>query len=245
MGFLATWAGYSSDPSTSFFDILKGGQDTAPVWIVVLVAVIATTLNESAVDSFQNALTSTVTSVAISLGYKMSVSHARIAAVLINIPLIFTGLQGFKITSLYLIMNILTTTATLPIILGLIPQFEYYVNGPSVLFGCAFSLTSVIFYGYISTGSFLLGIYQYFYEVYAWEPFLIAFVSSGIGVGLCVLLEIGLYACLGVPYVSDKDMQDGFPDALVFHQKTKQDQPLIDSSPLLEKPLKSLPKNHT
>lgn len=173
-----------------FFDVFKAGKDKAPIWIITLVSMIAITLNESAVDSFQNSLTCTVVSLAMSTGFNVSITHARIASVFINVPLMIVGcLPGLSITSLYLIMNILTTTSTLPIFMGLLPQFDNYIHGSSVLFGCSFSLASVIVYGYLSTGKFLYGIYRYFYEVYAWEPFVIALVASVVGTFLWAFLE--------------------------------------------------------
>lgn len=46
-GFLATWAGYSNDSNTALFAILKAGQDTSPLWITLVVAIFAITMNES------------------------------------------------------------------------------------------------------------------------------------------------------------------------------------------------------
>jgi hypothetical protein len=211
MGFLAAWAGLVKDPSTSFFDILKAGNETAPAWIVVLVSVIAVTLCESAVDSFQNAITSTVVSLGMSFGVKMSLRGARLYSIFLNIPIIIIGLQGLKITSLYLIMNILTTTATVPIILGLLPKFQFYVNGSSVLFGGAFSLASVIVYATLETGSFTQGVYKYFYETYAWQPFVIAVIAATAGVLVFSMSEVFFFGCLGTPYVSDLSMPRKIP----------------------------------
>jgi hypothetical protein len=205
-GFLASWAGYVSDPSTAFFEILRGGKEEQPVWILVLVCIIAVTLSESAIDSFQTAITSTTVALAISMGFKPTIRDARIAAFVLNVPLIFIGFQGYRIVSLYLVMNVLTTTATMPIIIGLLPQMEFYVNGAAVLCGGATSLASVIVYGYISTGSLVDGIYKYFYEVYAWEPFLIAVIFSVVGVFLYASGEILVYLYLGRPYVPDTSL---------------------------------------
>ena len=75
------------------------------------------------------------------------------------------------------------------------PQFEDYITGSSVLLGCAFSLFSVFLFGYVTTGGFANGIFSVLFDDYSWEPFVIALLSSLVGVGLCVLIEMSLYSC--------------------------------------------------
>ena len=63
-------------------------------------------------------------------------------------------------------MNIFTTTSTLPMLLGLVPALDYYVSGSCALFGCLFSLLSVVLYGYLDTGDVFVGIKTYFFDCY-------------------------------------------------------------------------------
>lgn len=99
--------------------------------------------------------------------------------------------------------NILTISCVLPILLGLVTPLEHYVNGSSVLLGSAFSLISVFVFGYASTGCFINGVFRVLFDVYSWEPFAIALITSVIGVALGAMIEIGLYACAGQPYIPD------------------------------------------
>ena len=149
--FLATWAGYSTDSNTAFFSILNSGNASGPIWIVVIVTLIAVTMNESAIDSLQNAIADTVTSLGLSVGLKISLFWARIIVVLVNIPIIVVGLQDYKIASLFLIPNMLTTFSTPLLVLGMLPQFDALLNGATVLFSFAFAFASLLVYGYLQT----------------------------------------------------------------------------------------------
>ncbi|TPX69926.1 hypothetical protein SpCBS45565_g02087 [Spizellomyces sp. 'palustris'] len=200
-GFLAGWVGYIGDDSNlAFFDLITKGGTTNDTWIVILVVLIAVTMNESAVDSFQNAITDTVVSLAMTLGLpRFPLWAARSSVVLINIPIVVVALQGYNINQLYLITNMVTSTSTLPLLLGLVRPLEGYVHGRSVLFGCIFSLFSVATYGSIKMGNFADGVREYFYLVYDWPPFVIALVASLVGVALAVFVELAVRKVLGWP----------------------------------------------
>ena len=98
-GFLATWLGQADSPSTSFFGVFKEPGSSNYSWIIVLVSVIAITLNESAVDSLQNGITSTIVAITFSMKWAKtkSIIYARFCSVLINIPIILLVLLFYKV----------------------------------------------------------------------------------------------------------------------------------------------------
>jgi Na+/proline symporter len=149
-GFLAAWAGYVTNSNTAFFSILDAGNQ-GPIWILIIVTLIAVTMNESAVDSLQNAIADTLTSLGLSLGIKIDLKWARVIVVLINIPIIIVGLQGYNIVSLFVVANIVTTCSALPLMFGLIPFFDDILTEFAALFSNVFALLSVMVYGYIKT----------------------------------------------------------------------------------------------
>jgi hypothetical protein len=150
LAFLAAWAGMNTDSNTAFFSILTSANGDQG-WILIIVTLIAITMNESAVDSLQNAISSTVASLVLSLGFSMSLTLTRIIVVLLNIPIMLIGLQGYQITSLFLISNMITTFSMPPLILGLFECFDGVLTGNTVLFSNIFSFFAILIYGYIRT----------------------------------------------------------------------------------------------
>jgi Na+/proline symporter len=134
-GFLAGWAGlvdFNNEDSinTAFFAILKPSSDAEiPALMLGIVCMIASILNESAVDSFQNAILDTIVSFFLSLGYPVSLEFARLSVVLFNVPIMIIGIQGLPIIKLYLMTNLLTSASCLPLCVGLLPCFDQYVTG--------------------------------------------------------------------------------------------------------------------
>ncbi|KAK9708961.1 hypothetical protein K7432_009341 [Basidiobolus ranarum] len=108
-GFLAAWAGLNiSNPNTVLFTLLGAGGE-APIWITVLVTVLAATMNQSAVDSLQNALVDSVSSVLLK---GKSVWWSRLVVVIVNIPLIIISLQGYPVMNLFLLSNMVASCCT-------------------------------------------------------------------------------------------------------------------------------------
>ena len=104
---------------------------------------LAVAMNESLVDSYQNGLADCASTLFVSLGMPISINIARCITVLINIPILFIGLQGFDANCLFLIGNYATTLSCLPIVLGLFPVFDDYIHQGTAIFGCLFSILSV------------------------------------------------------------------------------------------------------
>lgn len=65
------------------------------------------------------------------------------------------ALQGYGIINLFLLANLITTTSTLPILLGLLEGevTQRIITPLSVLFGCWFSFASLIVWAYCMAGS--------------------------------------------------------------------------------------------
>ncbi|RKO90676.1 hypothetical protein BDK51DRAFT_43350 [Blyttiomyces helicus] len=210
-GFLAAWAGWvpsSNVSSIAFFELLTQGGALNPVWIIVIVAILAVAMNASAVDSYQAAITDTIVSLCMTFGWNVNIWYARAVVVVINIAPVWASLQGYSIISLYLIPNMIATTSALPLLMGLIDCLEGYVTGFSVLFGCVFSFFSVAVYGIIDGDDFGDSLYNYFYLIYSWEAFVICLVASVVGVAIGVAIEAstrrlaslaGFYAPFPVP----------------------------------------------
>ncbi|KAI9099739.1 hypothetical protein DFS34DRAFT_502912 [Phlyctochytrium arcticum] len=200
-GFLAAWAGYlGPDSNNAFFDLITKGNTSSDIWVIVLVVLVTVTMNESAVDSLQNALTDTLVSLAMTLGFpSFPLWAARSSVLLVNIPLVVVALQGYRINQLYLITNMVTATSTLPMIMGLARPLNGFVHGRSALFGCIFALFAVAVYGTIDTGSFVDGVRKYFYEVYDWPPFIIALVGSVLGTLFAAAFEVAVRKVMGKP----------------------------------------------
>jgi hypothetical protein len=191
-GLIAGWSGLVNldnpdEINAAFFAILKPSNSAALFTVVVLIAVV---LSEAAVDSFQNAILSSIISLCLSFGFKVPVWAARTLVVVFNVPLMIIGTQGFPIVSLYLITNMLTTCCFIPLIIGLYKRFDNIVNQGTVLFGCAFALVSVLVLGTIVYGSFVSGVQQYFFSPnYQWSAFVCAPVSSVVGMALYAFVE--------------------------------------------------------
>jgi Na+/proline symporter len=107
-GFIAAWAGLVTVPNLAFFDLVKVGGEL-PIGMLLLLVLIASIMNESAVDTFQLAIGDTVSSLIKSFGWDMSLMSSRAILALLNIPYAIIGTFQLRIIGLYLIANLLTT----------------------------------------------------------------------------------------------------------------------------------------
>jgi Na+/proline symporter len=210
-GFLAIWAGYASDkPNLLLFQLLTNGgdQSTTPSWLVVIIILLAVTMSESAVDSQQNGVIDCLSTVFFK---GRSANWARIIVIIINIPVIIVSLKGYSVINLFQIANLVTTTATLPFLIGLWePGYEYF-DGLSALFGCIFSLICVIVYGGCtsSTGVFSDGVRYVFFEAYEAYPFVIGLFASG--VGMLIWVAMGrVWRVIGLPAIKVPGLTPGY-----------------------------------
>eukprot|EP00842_Homolaphlyctis_polyrhiza_P004622 jgi/Hompol1/5160/HPOL_004187-RA len=203
--FLATWLGLATNSNTAFFSILSASTDpnaVAPVWIIGVVCIIAVTMNESAIDSFQIAITDSILSLFMSFGIKIHINVARLIGLLLNIPIMIVGTKNYNIAQLYLITNMCTTCAILPFIMGLIPVFNNLISGWSVVFGSVGAMVAVTIQGVLFYGNFYDGITNNFYLVYDWKPFMVALIASFVLTIVAGLVEVVIRKALGLEPIS-------------------------------------------
>ncbi|OZJ03895.1 hypothetical protein BZG36_03953 [Bifiguratus adelaidae] len=199
-GFLSIWANFpqsSPDGSTSFFDLLTAGNASAPNWILVIVAAVVVTMNEGAVDSYQNGITDTISAVFFR---HRSVWVPRALVFIINVPLVVVSLQGYNINSIFLIGNMLSTISMCPILLGLSERLEGYVTAWSTALGMLMGFFSVMVFGTLSQGSVSAGMYYCFFVSYDWPSFVIPIIASVVGVFVGVFIEFLIRRALGLPF---------------------------------------------
>lgn len=119
-GFLGAWAGLSPLDETgnlSFFVPFAaaspgGRHDT---WIQVILVILTAVMNESAIDSLQNAIVATFTS---NFLMEKPVWVSQVLVVVLNIPIVVVATQNFNLLNIFFVANILTSTSALPLMLG-------------------------------------------------------------------------------------------------------------------------------
>nr|KAJ3420857.1 hypothetical protein HK105_005122 [Polyrhizophydium stewartii] len=213
---LAYWSGRADANSLSnfaFFYAFKSSDGTVSPAVTIIVLLFAVIMNESAVDSFQNAITDTLVSAASIVGLSVPLWAARLIVVAVNVPVMIVGTRGLNIIQLFLVSNMLTSCTFLPLAAGLIPALNNIISPISVILGCLFSFFSVMVYGAIQTGSVGAGLYQYFYVSYDIYAFIIAPVSGIVGLALFAGIELAVRKIAGWPMPS-------LPDPPVIEQAT-------------------------
>ncbi|ORZ36371.1 hypothetical protein BCR44DRAFT_27234 [Catenaria anguillulae PL171] len=154
-GLLAAWA-YSPSPDPAFANLwlfYALGEQQYSVWGVIVI-LLAVTMNMSAVDSLQNALTATITA---NLFRDKSLSFTRGVVFLINIPLLVVGFFTLPALNLFLITNLLTTGSFIPLLSGLFDPERKYVSGYTMMFGSIMAAVALTGYGWWLQGAFGAG----------------------------------------------------------------------------------------
>ncbi len=179
VGFFANWAGLITDatnPNTYFFHIFLDMKS----WVVICAVVIAALMCQSAVDSMQNALAAAICT---NLFPFKHVNYARLTVLLINIPAIGISLLMLPILNLFLLVNLLTTSCLIPLLIGL--YYPLYTEW-MFLTSCVMGIVGISALGMIESKSFLDGFYlAWFDNGYDYKYFLVA-------VGIPLLLSIVL-----------------------------------------------------
>ncbi|KAI8928060.1 hypothetical protein BC831DRAFT_450236 [Entophlyctis helioformis] len=203
-GMLAYWSGRApsyeagGNSALGFFYAFNDANGNTPPVIIIIMILFAAAMNESAVDSLQNAVTDTFVSMGSSFGLTIPTYAARLTVLIVNIPIFVVGLQGYDIIRLFLIGNMVTTCCFLPFAAGLIPALNGIVSGTSAILACIFSFFSVAVLGVITTGDFATGLEAYFYSfVYDWRAFVTGSVSSVVGLILFSCIELAVRSVLG------------------------------------------------
>lgn len=112
--------------------------------------------------------------------------HCRLAVVILNIPLVAIGTQGYAVLSLFLVGNLLTCCAIIPLIAGLIPAFRSFITETGFVIGVAGGILGVTACGIGVTWipgdvatSFSAGAnWAWYGNNYDWRPFLASLLCS-------------------------------------------------------------------
>jgi hypothetical protein len=109
-----------------------------------------------------------------------------VAVIVLNVPLIIIGTRGYPVLSLFLVGNLLTCCAIIPLVSGLVPRLRFFVTETAFVFGIIAGILGVTASGvYVSwvpgdvPGSFAAGAnWGWFSNNYDWRPFVAALVCS-------------------------------------------------------------------
>jgi len=198
-GFLAMWAGYitwDTNPNLYLFQVFRdegqSGQAHISSWVGVVTLVLAVTMNESAIDSLQNGLAA---SISAHFFKGMNIWYARVAVLLVNVPLIIIGFQNFKVLNLFLVTNLLCTCCALPLALGTVDRLKPYLTESAMLSGCCTAILVLTAYGIgklwipgDAAASFALGAdWAWYGNGYLWDYFLVALCFSVVGMLIWII----------------------------------------------------------
>jgi len=168
-GLLAAWAGlltFETDPNLYLFQTLHGGEvppiPTVSNWIGVICVVLASVMNEGAVDSLQNGMAAALTSYITPLYNKWSLNMTRLLVLLLNIALMLVaialngcfsnacGESGYltvSVLQLFLMANMLACCMVLSVLAGLFNRLHSTFGGGSFLFSSLFPIFCVSIFG--------------------------------------------------------------------------------------------------
>ena len=177
IGFFGTWANLPTLDQEN--DNLAFFVPFTNQWIKIVLVILAAIMSESAVDSLQNAIVSTISS---NFLMKRPLSWTRISVLLVNIPLVVIALQGWKLLDLYFFSNLLSTTSTLPLLAGI---WLEKLSSVTVLLACFSSFLSIIGLGILVNNFNLKEGLQWVFisneNNYDYRIFVVALLGSGFG----------------------------------------------------------------
>lgn len=133
-------------PPIPFFALLGD----APAWLALPTLLLAVALVASSVDTLQSAIASLV----VTARPGVSLSTARWVTVLLMVPVVLLSLQGLSVLRLFLIADLLCTTAVVPILLGLWQR----MTPAAAVAGAAAGLLGAVLPGWLSGGSLQAGL---------------------------------------------------------------------------------------
>ncbi|OMJ11567.1 hypothetical protein AYI70_g9580 [Smittium culicis] len=149
-GPLAAWSGlWSADSdvpgSSTFFVILA----TMPEWLVAVTLVLVTCLGCSAVDTEICSLAGSIYDLTRN---KLNLVYTRVMIVVLMVPIVIIAFKSPDILQIFLLADLLSSSIVLPIMVGLIPKFNY-INEFDALVGAVSGLLSIGVFGTIYLGS--------------------------------------------------------------------------------------------
>ena len=181
-GYIAAWSGfYADDPNLQLFAIFPGYK---PTWIIVILSILAMVMSESAVDSYQIGIVSSISSCLLK---KAPLWVTQMAVFLINIPIIIVSLKGYGIINLFVSGNLITAAASIPLLLGLWKGIEEYYDVVNLFIGTILSLFLAGLWGAYEMNDVSEGLNLIFYVCYCWESFTIV-VGGSVFIALMISL---------------------------------------------------------
>ncbi|KAJ3361816.1 hypothetical protein GGF32_006991 [Allomyces javanicus] len=189
-GLLAMWA-YSPSldgPAANLLVFYSLGENQY-TWIGLVCVVLAATMNQSAVDSAENALTATLTA---NLFRTKSLKFTRFVVLAVNIPLMVVGTYGLPALNLFLVTNLLTTGAVIPLLSGLVDPQRKWVSGYAMMYATLAAAITLSVYGIVAHGDGNAGVgLEWAWWSNGYDPiaFLVPLVASILGLVQWILME--------------------------------------------------------
>lgn len=171
LGMLAAMSGVAlGEPPIPFFALLA----EVPGWLAMLALVLAVTLVASSVDTLQNGIASLA--VADSGKRGLSIGAARLATVVLMVPVVIVALQGLSVLRLFLIADLLCAAIVVPVLLGLWRR----MSPLAALAGGVAGMVGAILPGWIAHGSLASGVLAASFpdSIPTLPPFLAALAAS-------------------------------------------------------------------
>ncbi|KAJ3058514.1 hypothetical protein HDU99_006773 [Rhizoclosmatium hyalinum] len=230
-GTLAYWSGRAdeySNPNLSFFLAFSDGSGMGSVAVTILLIMFAVAMNESAIDTSQNALTDIITNIASVFGFSLSLNVVRIIVLVVQAPIVvvasYLATSGTNILNIFLFNNQLSTSLFIPIASGLIPRLNRIVSTFSVLMAAATSIISVLILGVNMYGDFTSGFLAFFWSpVYVWQPFVLAPCVSFLALIFWSVVDLSVRKVMGwempnLPAESLAEAEERLKEASAFEQ---------------------------
>lgn len=133
-GFIAVWAGLISvadeeNSGAAFFILLA----QLPSWVMGFTLVFVVVLSTCTLDSLQSALVSSVSNDVFR--NKIPIMYVRGLVLLVMVPVVVVGLIAEDVLSIYLIVDLLSSSVVPVLVFGLSKRFEKYWTGWEVVGG--------------------------------------------------------------------------------------------------------------
>jgi solute:Na+ symporter, SSS family len=173
LGMLAAMSGVAlGEPPIPFFALL--GE--APGWLALPALVLAVTLVASSVDTLQNGIASLAV---VGSGRRgLSIRAARLATVVLMVPVVVVALQGFSVLRLFLIADLLCAAIVVPVLLGLWRR----MSPLAAVAGGVAGMLGAVLPGWVAHGSLTAGVLSASFpdSIPTLPPFLGALAASAL-----------------------------------------------------------------
>jgi solute:Na+ symporter, SSS family len=173
LGMLAAMSGVAlGEPPIPFFALL--GE--APGWLALPALVLAVTLVASSVDTLQNGIASLAV---VGSGRRgLSIGAARLATVVLMVPVVVVALQGFSVLRLFLIADLLCAAIVVPVLLGLWRR----MSPLAAVAGGVAGMLGAVLPGWVAHGSLAAGVLSASFpdSIPTLPPFLGALAASAL-----------------------------------------------------------------